>query len=356
MLGIRDCFADEKVNTGRQDELDIVKGLAVIFMVWCHVYREIGADTTTIPGMMVDSILGGPFAAPMFMVCMGVGICYSRKQEPGQFFARGSGLIALGYVLNLFRFVIPQCIVCAVKGNSILWSDMMSELMEVDILQFAGMAFLLIGLARKLGISNYVLLGASSLMSVVGVLLKDVGTGILFPDLLLGLFWKTQEYAYFTLFHWFVFPVLGMIFGEWLLRCKDKRPAYKKLIPVFFPIGLMAEGIALLLGISLLDEFTGYFYMTLIDVVFLFGLFIFWAGILYLIHTKFPKIVITHLQQMSRDINSIFCIHWVIIGIVCAIKAIVFQKSVPGFIMATILAAVILIVSVWIAGKVRWKI
>ena len=121
-------FSDNEINTGRQDELDIVKGLAIIFMVWCHVYRELGADTTTLPGIMVDSILGGPFAAPMFMICMGVGICFSRNQEPKQFFARGFKLVVLGYVLNLFRFVILQAVVYAIKGNKIVWRDLLCEL------------------------------------------------------------------------------------------------------------------------------------------------------------------------------------------------------------------------------------
>ncbi len=43
MQAQKKCFTDNEVNTSRQDELDIVKGLAIIFMVWCHVYRELGS-------------------------------------------------------------------------------------------------------------------------------------------------------------------------------------------------------------------------------------------------------------------------------------------------------------------------
>ena len=311
---LKKCFSENEINTGRQDEYDIVKGLAIIFMVWCHVYRELGADTTNPVGIMIDSIFGGPFAAPMFMICMGIGICFSRNQGPRQFYTRGFKLIALGYVLNLLRFVVPQIAVCVIKGTPIIWRDMLCELMEVDILQFAGLAFLLIGLARKLKVSNYLLLLVSALFSVAGLLLNDTGTGILFPDLLLGLLWKTQEHAYFTLFHWFVFPVCGMISGKWIKRCKDKTSMYKKLIPITIPVMIITEGGAILLKNSLLDSFTEYFYMTLIDVIFLLGLFIFWSGVLFLLHEKFPKIRIILLQRMSKGINSIFCIHWVIIA------------------------------------------
>lgn len=62
------------------------------------------------------------------------------------------------------------------------------------------------------------------------------------------------------------------------------------------------------------------------------------------------------MQRMSRDINSIFCIHWVILGILCAVKALAFPELVPGFIPATLVAVIVGCVSVWIAGKVRWRI
>ena len=59
---------------------------------------------------------------------------------------------------------------------------------------------------------------------------------------------------------------------------------------------------------------------------------------------------------MSRDINSIFCIHWIIIGILCAVKSATFPDYSPGFMAAMLIAAIVLMVSVWLAGKVRWKI
>ena len=59
---------------------------------------------------------------------------------------------------------------------------------------------------------------------------------------------------------------------------------------------------------------------------------------------------------MSRDINSIFCIHWVIIGILCAVKAASFSEYRPEFMTATLTAVIVLLISAWLAGKVRWKI
>ena len=36
---IKNCFVEERVNLGRQKELDIAKGIAIIFMVLCHGFE-----------------------------------------------------------------------------------------------------------------------------------------------------------------------------------------------------------------------------------------------------------------------------------------------------------------------------
>ena len=63
----------EETNTGRQKETDMAKGFAIIFMIWVHVLLECtaGHDLGVWP-MLVDDIFGGPFAAPVFMVLMGL--------------------------------------------------------------------------------------------------------------------------------------------------------------------------------------------------------------------------------------------------------------------------------------------
>ena len=37
-MNISNLFSDEKVNTGRQVELDIAKALSIIFMIFLHVF------------------------------------------------------------------------------------------------------------------------------------------------------------------------------------------------------------------------------------------------------------------------------------------------------------------------------
>ena len=37
-MNISNLFSDEKINTGRQVELDIVKALSIIFMIFLHTF------------------------------------------------------------------------------------------------------------------------------------------------------------------------------------------------------------------------------------------------------------------------------------------------------------------------------
>ena len=71
-------FSTSEVNTGRQVELDIAKGFAILFMVWVHTTETFG-NYQGIGNVIVEHFLGGPFAAPVFMVCMGIGMCYAKR-------------------------------------------------------------------------------------------------------------------------------------------------------------------------------------------------------------------------------------------------------------------------------------
>ena len=71
-----DLFSKEKVNTGRQVELDIAKALAIIFMIFLHtvmVVKGFNYSLTPAYDFIVSNVLGRPRAAPVFMFCMGVG-------------------------------------------------------------------------------------------------------------------------------------------------------------------------------------------------------------------------------------------------------------------------------------------
>ena len=94
-------FSDQRINTGRQAELDLAKCLAIFCMIFLHCYFATSYFTNDISLFLVRGIaqlIGGPFAAPVFMFAMGVGMVYSRNQEPRYLIVRGIKLLQLGFL------------------------------------------------------------------------------------------------------------------------------------------------------------------------------------------------------------------------------------------------------------------
>lgn len=100
------------------------------------------------------------------------------------------------------------------SGDSAYLETIIPQFFVVDILQFAGLSFLLIALIKKLRISMWWGLAVAAVFSVARTLLIDKSTDVTLVDYMLGLLWKTNERAYFTLFHWFAYPIIGCIFGQ----------------------------------------------------------------------------------------------------------------------------------------------
>lgn len=258
---ILDCFSSEPVNKGRQDELDIAKGMAIIFMVWCHTLRTLGGNTESILGFFVDGILGGPFAAPVFMISMGIGINFSRRSTPKYMAIRGLKLLFYAYLLNFCRYTVPSIILYLITKKDEFISCIGNDFGEVDILQFAGISFILFAIFKKIKIPDFFLLSTAELLSLFGTLLKDISTKITWLNCILGLFWKAQNRSYFTLFHWLIFPVVGYFLGDLIKKCTDKKYAYLFCIIIFLPVGSIIEILLIVFGFGLTSDTTEYFYI-----------------------------------------------------------------------------------------------
>ena len=109
---MKNCFRKEPVNLGRQKELDIAKGMAIIFMVFCHSFEILSSFfdpeiSTDFAYGILDVVLGGSFAAPVFMFCMGISFCYSRKNSSGDMVRRALSVAVVALLLEIFRTAIP---------------------------------------------------------------------------------------------------------------------------------------------------------------------------------------------------------------------------------------------------------
>ena len=147
-------LSDKKVNTGRQKELDIAKALAIIFMIFCHVIIFASFSNLSIsPGFeMILNQMVANIAAPVFMFCMGIGIVFSRHNQYNILIKRGVELLLLGYFVNIGAQILPN--VLDNMLNIPIPQFTILSLFKVDILIFAGIAFILIGILKRFNISN----------------------------------------------------------------------------------------------------------------------------------------------------------------------------------------------------------
>ena len=103
---IDNFFDKQRVNTGRQNELDIARGLAVLFMIAVHVLRSFSKEIVIYSfGGTIVNALGGPPAAPVFMFIFGAGIVYSKKSDSKILLKRG--LLIIIAVYDSLKLALP---------------------------------------------------------------------------------------------------------------------------------------------------------------------------------------------------------------------------------------------------------
>lgn len=346
-------FGEKEVNTGRQVELDIAKGFAILFMVWVHTAETFGNEQGI--GNAIVEILGGPFAAPVFMVCMGIGMRYAKKTAAKDLAKRGAGLLFTGLILNVFRYVIPLFIGYAATGET-LFLYTFPFLFGVDILEFAGLAFLFFALAKNFGWSDKTLAAIAVLSSLCGMLLKGMSTGFLYADQFLGYIWGNDEAeTYFPFLNWIIFPVFGYLFGKLLRRCLDKKTFYKRISPICGGLGLGYVISAYIFHFGMYGKNGYYYFLGLLDTAAVLLLVIGIFGFCFLLSRLKEAAPIRALRNMSANINTVYCIQWTLIGSTGILLSVLLPEEGLGFVPMTILAAVFTYFSAFTANWYQKK-
>ena len=203
-------------------------------MVFSHPFEYTGIDITEGIAYYIMFIGAHQFVAPVFMLCMGIGYTYSRKRnDPAAMFRRGLKLLAAGYALNIFR-ALGLFTAFLQTGNRMYLDWSACEVVIVDILQFAGLATMLLAALRRLRLPWWAAALLALAMSLAGSRIHMVSTGNNLLDSVLAPFIGIQGHvaeSYFPLLNWFIFVVLGYGMGKLLRRCKDTDRLYAFLAP-----------------------------------------------------------------------------------------------------------------------------
>ena len=307
----------------RLEELDYAKTLAIFFMVIIHVLEELscfGIEEKLPSGFLEKFIQfgAGPYAAPLFIFAMGFGSVFSRNQGPEKMLKRGVKLLAMGICLNLARDVVPRLLVCLFSGSAPEWEVIRYQIFNIDVLHFAGLAFMLTALFRKLKVPNLALVPIAVVMQAIGNIISLFYTPEGFLELILSYFIFTGDLSCFPLFGWYLSMAIGIVFGDIIMDfVGDPDVAYRRTfwgcfcLLVGFLCATYINGIDRRIYYALYDNFLykqtffNFLYNTLVILMLL-------AAIHFI--TKRWTIGYGFFKFCGTNLTTIYIIQWMIIG------------------------------------------
>ena len=234
---------------------------------------------------------------------------------------RGCHLLIIGYLLNLFRGGLLFGILAAIGSEYGSWM----YLFTVDILQFAGMAFLTIGVMLKLKLSDHMILIISFLVQSIGIWGRNLEIHSEPLALIVGLLLPTHQQAAFPLLLWLVYPVLGIIFANILQTVSDKKSFYKNVLLIGFT-GLLTltltffwNGLDVRNMYALSDNL--YYDQTVFSTLWTLSVIFVALSVCYFLLSKFEHTKIgTLIRFGSRNVNTIYIVQWVLITILVSFE------------------------------------
>lgn len=355
-------FDRSDCNCGRQIEPDIAKAICIIGMVLVHCYEILPFNEIGNAGYIYVLVyfLNTIFGAPTFMICMGIGLVYSRKNTPDKIISRGFLLIAVSLIFNAIRFCMPYTITGMFSGDFTV-PYLISLIFYVDILSFAGLALVLFGFLKKCKLPDYVIFIIALAMSAVGTFVTvDTGDNWIL-NMSVGVFLPVTkdpviEYnAYFPLFNWFIFVAFGYGFGLILKKVKDKKRFYalfsgiSAIVMIVYlcicipnKIGLCQEDITYTMFYKIYDAFIAF-----LGTVMLFGLYHFASYIL-------PDFIKRFFTFLSKGITKFYIIHWMIYMIIYTLVLMFAENwEIPNAFVGLAISIPVFIVSSLILNRIQ---
>lgn len=129
---------------------------------------------------------------------------------------RGGLLVAQGYTLNIMRGVLPNVLAYLLRQDTVYLENALLELVSLDILQFAGITFLLFALLKKFKATALQILGAAVAMLAIATFVPalpgmDTKNLSILSEIGCVFFYRYMEED-FPVFSWFVYPSAGYCF------------------------------------------------------------------------------------------------------------------------------------------------
>ena len=352
-------LAKEKVNQGRQSEIDLLKALCIIGMIFNHVFEDL---TTYDSGLVevLNEYLVVLIGAGMFMFCMGLTMHYSRSQTPGAYASRGFAILTVGQLLNLFRNALPNLIAYWCTGKQWFIAQTLLVL-QTDILSFAGLAFLTISLCKRFKVSGAAILGVGIVLNLAAWPLSKLVPvdGNYLVRQLWGFLVLTNAESYFPLTSYFLFVAFGYWIGELYPRIADKDALAKRILITLTPIYAVYQILRATVEIPFLPEF-----QSDLQYVLQYGpdgwmscaMALMMLSLLHLIIRRSGGRLSPVFTHLSNHINNYYCISYLFILPTQTLLMAAQEHLWEGWLIPTVYAFVLPFICYWIIERYgRWR-
>ena len=337
-------FSKDNVNPDRQTEVDCLKAFTIFLMLIVHAYENCAdsMDNVIFQAFHFMETLTG---AATFMICMGLGMRYSRSQSPGTYLRRGFELLTVGQLLNIMRDSLPTLIGYWITGEQKYIANVL--VVQTDILTFAGFAFILMALLIRLGFSPRVILGIGIGLNGAALAIRIAfhTTGNYAVDQLLGFFIVTDAEAYFPLFCYFVFVAFGYALGGAYRRIQDKDGLSARVLQIGLPVATLYYMVRLTVPLPLLPEFlsTEQYILNpltdgLVNCLTALCLLAIFHMILKRNGGRIPALAV----HLSKHINSYYCTSFVLYTPLGTLMVLLFNSRLPGAVLPLLYGLLVL--------------
>lgn len=302
----------------RLPEIDFGRGLAVFLMMLVHtlwMYASTATQSDTWLGEVVHFMGKGTAA---FLLFMGMSFILTKDQSLVTAIKRGLLIFGFAYFMNMLKFIVPievfgtmpETFIQAYGWSSPLsWDQLTYIVLTGDILQMAGIAFILVGLVRHFFTSKYVYLGLALVIAAISKLVSGYQPNIDGLNYMARLFFSDHYQVYFPVFPWMSFILFGMFFGRLV---QERQANYIKLV---LPLGSGALGVGGGLMYFNFDyHFGNFFHLGPGGVLYLLGVTLILYRLVYAITNHgYLKKIMQFFNYLSARVTSVYIIQWTLI-------------------------------------------
>ena len=230
---------NREVNTGRQQELDLVKGFLMIMIVFIHSFQTIAGDeaaTSNVHEILFAVFM--PTGACLYLFTMGFGSVFTRHSKPGDMVKNGVKLLIYQGISNLcyavaimISFHIRNLITGEVAGSRALYeANLYSMLTFVNIFFISGMCYLILALYRKLNVKLHWYVISAVIVGIVTPFTKLLVSDNQLLNWILDMTFGGKGETSFCFFPYLSYVFLGYVFAKVIRRIPEDEKGlfYKK--------------------------------------------------------------------------------------------------------------------------------